>query len=102
MFTPKFYFGDTSSNFRPFVGFGVGLGILFTDIEDTVSDRFPNSSETAFKFIYSPQFGILLFNNMEVSADFFPYYSNDLFFNKDEVKVESNFKSFTIKLGYNF
>jgi hypothetical protein len=102
MFTPKFYFGTTSSNFRPFLGFGVGLSAIFMDIEDLADSRFPETSDTAIKFIYGPQFGFLLFNKVEVSADIFPYFSRDLFFDRNEVKVESTFSSFTIKLGYNF
>lgn len=101
-FTPKYYLGNIKANFRPFVGFGFGIGLLNVEIEDNTGARFDRVNDTVFRFLYSPQIGVLLFNTFEVSADFYPYYSNDIILESSEVKLESTFTSFTIKLGYHF
>lgn len=101
-FTPKYYFGDANASIRPFVGFGLGIGLLSFNIEDKTGAVFNTVDDSVFRFFYSPQIGLLLFNNLEVSADFYPYYSNNLLIESGDVRLESTFTSFTVKLGYHF
>jgi hypothetical protein len=102
MFAPRYYFGNSDSKIRPYLGFGVGMGLLNFQVEDLSNSRFENFDDSIIQFMYAFQAGVLITDHFELSIEYFPYFNYSTFIQPEEIRYKSTFDSVLIKLAYRF
>jgi len=102
MFAPRFYFGNTNSKFRPYLGFGVGMSLFNLRVEDLSNSRFENFDDNIIQFMHVFQAGVQFSNHFELSVDYFPYFNYSTLIQPEAIRYRSTFDSVLVKLSYRF
>ncbi|MFD1063493.1 hypothetical protein ACFQ1Q_09570 [Winogradskyella litorisediminis] len=98
---PKYYLNKSITKLNPFIGASIGAAILNYDYTDDSGVDFSKIDGTDVKVIYGFHLGTELFDDFELSLNYYPDYKFNVVID-DTTAINSKFNSLNLNIGYKF